>query len=240
MSQPAGDDVAQVRTAMIAALGDSGEASAPLARVCEACVELLPVDGASVSMISGTEHRETLYATDATIAAVEDLQFTLGEGPCFDAFTYRRPVLVTDLARDSATAWPVYAAEISTYPVAAIFAFPLQSGAATFGAMDLYRREPGWLTPGELSTALQLVDLATTALLLGLMPTALDHAEFSTVPNRREVVHQAVGMLMAAHRIPTTHALDRLRGYAFASGAAVEQVAADLTSRRIRPADLDA
>lgn len=238
MSRP-DNAITQVHAAVAAALRDPADSTAPLARVCEACVELLPVDGVAVSVMVGTEHRETLYASDETIAAVDSLQFTLGEGPCFEAFYHRRPVLVADLAADSAVAWPVFAAELSTHPVGAIFAFALQSGAASVGAMDLYRREPGWLSTDELATALQLVDLATTALLLSLTHTQLDGDGVANWPLRREVVHQAAGMLIGEYRIPATEALARLRGYAFATEVSVEQVATDLTSRRIRPADLD-
>ena len=101
------------------------------------------MDGASVSVTTATHYRETLYVTDETIAVVESLQFTLGEGPCVEAFVHRRPVLIADLAADAATAWPIFAVEISAHPVGAIFAFPLQTGAITIGAMDLYRHQPG-------------------------------------------------------------------------------------------------
>jgi len=198
---------------------------------------LLPVDGASVSVMTNTDHRETLYASDETAGLLESLQFTLGEGPCFDAFLHRRPVLVADLAADSATAWPVFAAEIASYPVGAIFAFPLQTGAITIGAIDLYRHRPGWLTPDELAIALRMVDLAGLAL-LGMRHGQTDGEWLAELPDHRTVVHQAVGMLIAEHRVPPDHALARLRGYAFAAGRTVEAVAADLTSRRMHPAEI--
>jgi GAF domain-containing protein len=238
LNQPTGDaTIARLRIAVSAALREPGGSNEPLAQVCRACAELLPVDGASVSVTTVKNYRETLYVTDDTIAMVESLQFTLGEGPCVDAFRHRRPVLIADLAADSATAWPVFATEISTYPVGAIFAFPLQIGAITIGAMDLYRRQPGWLTPAELTLALQVVDLAALAL-LGLRLGQSDGEWLADLPQNQTVVHQAVGMLIAEYRLPPDHALARLRGYAFASGRTVAAVAADLTSRRMHPADI--
>ena len=87
------------------------------------------------------------------------------EGPCYEAFTTRRPVLVPDLAHASAAAWPVFATEMVDSRIGAIFAFPLVTGAITIGALDLYRREPGWLNPAELATALEIVDIAAPALM---------------------------------------------------------------------------
>jgi hypothetical protein len=91
------------------------------------------VDGASVSLMTTTDDRQVVYASDAVIEHVEALQFSLGEGPCFEAFQTRRPVLVPDLATAAAPAWPLFAAELAGHPVRAIFAFPLQFGAIRIG-----------------------------------------------------------------------------------------------------------
>lgn len=230
-------EVQRLRDVVSAALREPGGSSEALAQVCRACAELLPLDGASVSVTTATLYRETLYVTDDTIAMVESLQFTLGEGPCVDAFRTRRPVLIADLANDSATAWPVFAAEIAAHPVGAIFAFPLQTGAITIGAMDLYRGQPGWLTQSELALALRMVDLAALAL-LGLRHGQSDGEWLADLPHLSAIVHQAVGMLIAEYRMPADQALARLRGYAFASGRTVAAVAADLTRRRMHPADI--
>lgn len=209
----------------------------PLARLCRACVRLLPVDGASVSLMTGADHRETLYASDAVIDHIETLQFSLGEGPCFEAFTSGRPVLVADLAADAATAWPVFAAQLAGRPVGAIFAFPLVHGAARIGAMDLYRTGPGLLTRAELAIALQVADIAASAL-IGPTATGLGAAWLSALPFHREQVHQATGMLIAEHRIPAAQALALLRGYSFAAGRSVDEVAADLVERRLHPREV--
>ncbi len=106
-----------------------------------------------------------LYASDAVVERIEALQFSLGGGQCFEAFNTGRPVVVPDLAAASGAAWPVFASHTVDEPIGAIFAFPLHRGAARVGAIDMYRRSPGWLSLGELATALQVADIATTALL---------------------------------------------------------------------------
>ncbi|HET9139175.1 GAF and ANTAR domain-containing protein [Actinophytocola sp.] len=233
-----------VRAAIHAALHDQAsphdQAGDVVGRLCQVCIELVAVDGASVSVMTDESNREVVYASDEVIAHVETVQFSLGEGPCFEAFQTRRPVLVPDLAEAATPAWPLFAAELAGWPVGAIFAFPLQTGAVRIGAMDLYRRRPGWLSTEQIAIALHAVDVATTVLLgaqAGFPDGSVDGwAEF---PLRREQVHQATGMVMAALRIPAGQALAQLRGYAFAAGRVVDEVADDVVARRLSPFDLD-
>lgn len=223
----------------MAAVRDSESKLDTLARVIRACVDVLPVDGASISVMSGPRERETLYASDKIAAQIEDVQFSLGEGPCFEAFSTRRPVLVPDLAQASVAEWPVFATAIATLPIGAIFAFPLQAGAIGIGAVDLYRRRPGWLSGDELAVALEVIDLVTAVLLGLLLGESGDADGFQGVLSPgREQVHQATGMLIAAFDISAEEALARLRGYAFVKGRSLDDVAKDMVSRKLSPLEL--
>jgi GAF domain/ANTAR domain len=237
------ESVSTVRAAVMAELREQTGAADPVRLVCEACVRLLPVDGASVSMMSGTTERAVLYASDEVVAHIEALQFSLGEGPCFEAFQTRGPVLVPDLAAASARSWPVFAEEMIGQPVGAIFAFPLQSGAIAIGAMDLYRRASGWFSPENVATALKLVDIAAMAVLtlqLGEGPEAnVPPEHWWGMSGDRAQVHQATGMVMAALAVSPEQALSRLRGYAFATGCMVDDVARDIVARELSPTELD-
>jgi hypothetical protein len=228
----------RVRAAVAAAVREHGAEPDLLARVCRVCADLLPVDGMSISLMTDTDHREVLFASDQFSARIEALQFSLGEGPCFEAFNSRRPVLVPDLPGTIAPSWPAFAAEMAGEPVGAIFAFPLQSGTVCVGAMDLYRRRPGWLSTPELTIALAVVDV-TVLVMLSLLGEADDGEWWLALPEQREQVHQAVGMLVAALAIPADQALARLRGHAFAAGRLVDQVAHDIVTRRLSPKELD-
>lgn len=242
MTDPPGrsESLDPVRAAITAALHDQASGVEVVRRLCQACLDLLPVDGASVSVMTDTDNRETLYASDEVIAHVEAVQFTLGEGPCFEAFHAGRPVLVPDLAAAVALSWPLFAAEMVDQPVAAVFAFPLQSGAIRIGAMDLYRRTPGWLSAEQIAIALYAVDIAALAL-LAAQAGALDEdgQVWADLPLHREQVHQATGMVIAALGVSAAQALARLRGYAFAAGRLVDDVARDIVARRLSPYDLD-
>ena len=93
----------------------------------------------------------------------------MGEGPCLAAFASRRPVLVPNLSEAATTTWPGYGPAAHDHGVRAVFAFPLQVGAARLGALDVYRDQPGALSAWALSRALTYADVA--------MQTVLDAQE---------------------------------------------------------------
>ena len=106
------------------------------------------------------DQQEPLWASDEVARKLDDLQFSLGEGPCVEAFVYRRPVLVADLTKHAHPRWPVFAAAALRTPVRALFVLPVQAGAITVGVLDLYRDTPGMLEPDELTGALCAADAA--------------------------------------------------------------------------------
>ncbi|WP_410596523.1 GAF domain-containing protein [Amycolatopsis sp. lyj-23] len=233
-------EVEDLRASVLAALGEPGPGSGVdvVGRVCRACVRLLPVNGAAVSVVAGAGHREIVYASDAVSTALAELQFSLGEGPCFEAQTSGGPVLVPDLAAGPPPAWPVFAAEAAAQPVAALFTFPVQIGAVRVATLDTYRSTPGSLDAAELSTALQVADIAALAL-SGLRDGGErwldgDGRWMEGAGTRFREVHQATGMLIAHLNLPASAALARLRAYAFGHGRSLREVAADIVGGRLR------
>lgn len=206
------------------------------AGICRACVDGLDVDGAALSLLTGSTARETLWATDPVADLLEDLQFTLNEGACMEAAETGNPVFVPDLLHGTETArWPIFAAAVADQtPVRALFALPLQWGTVNLGVLDLYRRRPGGLSGPQWRDALAAVDTATL-MVLGQRtdPDAtaedwLDHA----LGNRAEI-HQATGMVLAQLGVSATDALARLRAYAFSHQRLLLDVARDVVQRRL-------
>jgi hypothetical protein len=212
-------------------------------RICLLCTEALGVNGAGISMVTPTGNRGVVCATDEVSALVEQLQFTLGEGPCVDAVSTGAPVLIGDLADRTGFAlerWPAFLEATDAVGVRALFAFPLRVGAVRLGAMDMYRTTPGELPAAELSAAL----LAADAAALSLLHLDGDGSDFLAALHGGAAyqlqVHQATGMVMAQLGVSVEVALLRLRARAFASGRSVQDLAQDVIDRRTRfsPEDL--
>jgi hypothetical protein len=204
----------------------------PIADLFRSCLRDTGMDGGGLSVLTSTGG-EAVYASDAVAAEVERLQFTLGEGPCIDATSSGTPVLVDELDHGLAGVtdrWPVFVQEAARAGVRAIFAFPIQVGAVSLGAMDLYRRTPGSMTRPQLSSALSSVDAVGWAVLDTSAVQGVDGNAGST----SMIVHQAAGMAMVQLGCSIDDALVRLRATAFGEGVPITRLAADIVHGRRR------
>ncbi|HSU35277.1 MAG TPA: hypothetical protein VLJ88_06430, partial [Propionibacteriaceae bacterium] len=73
---------------------DSGADVLPMV-LAQACVTVLSVSGAGVSLTDG-RLRVPLGASDAVSARAEALQTTLGEGPCLEATATSDPIIADE------------------------------------------------------------------------------------------------------------------------------------------------
>jgi len=206
-----------------------------VAAMCDACVAYLPgMSGVGVALMTRLPAQGVRYASDRVSERIEELQVVLGEGPCVDAFSAGQPVLAADLGDGAwARRWPVFAPEAFAAGARALFALPLQVGAARVGVMDLHRRAPGGLVGEELAAALVFADATTQALLIEAHVRDSDGVP-ELDQSFRAVVHQATGVVKAQLNISIGDALVRLRAYAYAEDRPIEDVARDVMERRLR------
>lgn len=139
----------------------AGAEAVSVGHVCRAAGLCVGTDGAALSLVTGINLRTLLHATDTAARLVDDVQFTLGEGPCIDAWTQGSPVLAPDLHSVEARArWPWFAASAVDTGVEAVFAFPMRAGAIRPGVLVLYRKRAGSLMDEQLADALVLARAA--------------------------------------------------------------------------------
>jgi hypothetical protein len=217
------------------AAGQPGNVAERLRRICGAAAKALPAIGVGVSVMTDSGVRGFAAASDASSQQVEELQYALGEGPCVDAFASRRPVLVAELGNGGMVRWPMYAAAVHDRGVRAVFAFPLQVGAARVGVLDVFRDQPGAMTDEEVALALVFAEIALHAVLdgqkdapPGAVPEGLDEP-----PVFRAEISQAQGMIMIQLGVTIAEALVRLRAFAYAEGRPLADVARDIVARKL-------
>ncbi|MGA8332757.1 MAG: GAF domain-containing protein, partial [Mycobacterium sp.] len=93
--------------------------------LCVACVTLFDIDAAAISLIFAGVSSGTLGSSDAAARVYDELQFTIGEGPCLDSVSTRTPVLVADLATRDQVRWPLYRPAMLDHKIRGIFAIPV-------------------------------------------------------------------------------------------------------------------
>ncbi len=219
--------------AELSADGDGGWSSS---RLCEVTRDVIGVSGAGVMLMSGEVPRGSLCTTNDVSNLIEELQFTLGEGPCVDAYHMDRVVLEPDLAHPSTTRWLAFTPRAVEAGVRALFAFPLQVGTVRLGALNLYSDGPGPLTDDQHADALVMADVLAQWVLdvqanapPGAMAEELEHdSDF------HYIVHNAAGAVSVQLGISVTEALVRMRAYAFSNDRLLRDVAEDVVARRFR------
>jgi GAF domain/ANTAR domain len=204
-----------------------------LDRLCRAAARALPASGVGVSLLDPQGFSGVVASSDAISAAIEEIQFNLGEGPCHEAHASRHAVLVPDIEAVHGR-WPLYSQAVAGHDIRAVFSFPLQVGGARLGALDVYRREAGPLV--DLAQVLTFAEVATGFLIDGQAGLEGDEVD----PGLEEALragyrlHQAQGMVMVMLGVGAAEALVRLRAYAYGAERRLSEVVQDIVAKRIR------
>jgi hypothetical protein len=213
-----------------------GAAATVIDRVCVAATHVLSLSGAGLSLMVDGELCGTAGATGSGIELIQELQLSLGQGPCVDAWRSGEPVTESDLADPALLRWPAFAQPAVEAGVRAVFAFPLRVGAIRIGVMALYRDREGGLSADEFADGVVLAEVAVQVILglqAGAEPDAL-HALLSTQPAYWAEVHQATGMISAQLGVSLDEAFVRLRAVSFAENRQLGEVAGAVVARRLR------
>jgi hypothetical protein len=219
--------------------------------LCEQAVRGASADGAALAVVTRHAHnRELVYATDSDAVRLDELQFTLGEGPCLDAYLDDEPQFHPNLdSVTGASRWPTFAAEATALGVHSLFAFPVPGAgrsAGPSGVLEFYRRTEGHLTDQQHAAA----QAAATAIGRRIKTNWQDHlagfgsttdavdaaasaAQDGPDPFSRTQVHVAAGILAVQLDTHPEEALDRLRAHSYASGRRISSVAADIIAHRL-------
>jgi GAF domain-containing protein len=206
-----------------------------LERDLDAGASVLHADGAVVALVGDGDHRGSVAATDARYAAIDELQFNFGQGPCVDADRAMKPVLEPDLEL-AVGLWPAFAPAAMKHGIRAVFSFPLRVGATRLGVMNLYRVRPGPLVREDVRDAVSIANVVTHVLLeveADLRPGDIP-ARLLEVVDHRAHVHQATGMIAAQLNVDTATALTRLRAHAWSNDRTIDDTARDVVARRLR------
>ncbi len=220
----------------MAELSAGGEEVWSSARLCRVCPEIVGVNGAGVMLMSGDIPSGSLCTSNEVSHLIEDLQYTLGEGPCVDAYQQDRVVAEPDLADPVTRRWFAFTPPALEAGVRAVFGFPLRVGTVRLGALNLYRDWSGPLSDDQHADALVVADVAARWVLEAQAGAPADVVAkgLEIGADFHFVVHNAAGMVSVQQGISVTEALIRLRACAFSDDRLLADVAEDVVARRLR------
>src|SRR3954469_22084167 len=254
-ADPTPPDVARAFGRAWTGSGDAATASAALlpVRLTRACVEVLGVAGAGLSLHQGA-FRVPVGGSDEMATLAERLQFTHGDGPCLEAAAHHR-VLIAGAA-ELHNRWPAFTEELFRHtPYRAIISLPLATGQRPFAALDLYLIDAAALRTLALHEVYQVSQQTADALAIAVdtarNAAPADPSEPLTPPDNavpawldpppahtRSQVWVAMGMAMTEFHLTATDALALLRSYAYGHDRLLDDLAADLVHRRTDLAEM--
>ena len=133
---------------------------------------------------------DTPAATNEAVRLLDELQFALKEGPCFDAIWSGETVHVAELAHDPR--WPRWGPQIvADLGVASMLSYRLFTSGETFGPFNLYSRSLDAFDPDDINSGYYLAAHLAIAIAGAEMTAQLTSAIAS-----RTLIGQAEGILM--------------------------------------------
>jgi hypothetical protein len=219
--------VDQVRR--LSALLTPGDLENTLRRITGAAVDVLPdVTSASITITHGDGVLETFAATDEFLLDVDEAQYELHEGPCYESATDTVHVTAPRLASDER--FPRYA------PVALAHGIRAQAGIRLFdapkaqGALNLYSDREGAFE--DLGVLEQLFAHQSAM--------ALDYArqidQLHEAVQSRQVIGQAVGMVMERYHLKDANAFALLTRLSMERNVKLRTVAEEIVAEKDREA----
>ena len=110
-----------------------------LRRVAEYAVRAIPgAEGAGLTLLE--ENRsDTIVSTADFVARVDDIQYSLGQGPCISAARDRQTVMSGSLGGDQR--WPQFGSRVARLGVHSVVSLPLVTDEGVLGAMNVYAHQ---------------------------------------------------------------------------------------------------
>lgn len=171
-----------------------GDLDTTLSHVTTAAVELIPeVQCASITLRFGDDHLETTAATHDFLLEVDERQYDLREGPCYDAATDTLHVVSSDLAEDPR--FPHFGPMAARAGIRSMAAFRLFDAKSSTGALNLYAEEPGCFDDLHTTAAL-FRHQAAVAIAYAHEVTNLQEALLT-----RKTIGQAIGIVMERYQL---------------------------------------
>ena len=201
-------------------------------RYCEAFVSVFAIGGAAVSTIGQVLGSETIAATDDVAARLDELQFDLGEGPCWDAMRSAYPVLVPTITDDRPRAVAglhrVGRQGRREFGVR----FPALGRAASFRRSRSVSAEPVTSAMRRPSRPVRWPKSSSRHVLRRALSAIGEDDGDAVSAYSRRLVHQASGVVLAQIDVSADDARLVIQGQAFASSRPMMDVAQDIIDGR--------
>ncbi len=204
-----------------------------LLRVSEMARSITPATYAGITLLVDGVPRTGVF-THPDAPEIDEAQYRSGEGPCMYAFHNQKTYRIDDTASD--TRWPEFAAAALSHGIHATLSVPLAARGAGMGALNLYAVGAGAFTGAHEKAVVVFAEQASIA--LANAQVYWDARELSEnlteAIKTREVISQAVGILMVTSGRTPEDAFQILASASQRENRKVRDIAAEVVTRTVQ------
>ena len=195
---------------------------ATLREVVKSAIVLIPgAEEASITEVAGRKSLESRAASSELPERVDAVMLEVGEGPCLDALFEERIVRVPEMATEQR--WPRFAPAAVQLGAHSMLSFQLRVEGDNLGSLNLYASKPRAFT--DESEHIGAV-FATHAAIGYASAKQLD--QLNDALQTRDLIGQAVGILMERYSITSDRAFATLIRISQQSNRKLRDLAAEL------------
>ena len=205
--------------------------------LARAALSVLPADAIGLSAVD-ENFRVPLGASDDEASVAEQLQFTVGDGPCLQSLHDRAAVRASEA--DLSRRWPIFYDELTSRTrFRSIASLPIRITPTLNGAIDIYFADPTGAVTIDLDTAAAISEQIVNALRASSTPTLpstrnasalLPAWLYSPSASGRLRTWIAAGVIMARLGLNPLDAVARIRGYAYSHQQDISELTDEIIS----------
>jgi len=187
-----------------------------------------------ISITHGNGQIETRAGTGQLVWEIDELQYKLREGPCYEAIRSGGVTIMEDIATERR--WPRFVDEAARFGLQAQMGLQLYSDESALGGLNFYSWQPG-IDPD----AIQLAELFAAHASIALGRARHEHQLNESVTTR-QAIGTAVGIVMERYQIPEDRAFQFLVRASSTGNIKLREVArevVDTANRRFAPCSPD-
>lgn len=219
---PGSADVATVLTEAAKSIDHPATLDETLDAVVHAARDTIPgFEHVGISILHRNGRIETKAGTDQLVWELDDLQYTLNQGPCVDSVR-SDPIMYLEDARGDGR-WPDYLPQAVEKGLRAQLALRLYNDEETLGGINMYCTSG----PGISPEAIHLAELFATHASIALGRKRFEHQLAEAVASR-QVIGTAIGILMQRYEITEDRAFQFLVRTSKTSNQKVRVIAQEL------------
>ena len=199
-----------------------------LKRVAELSVRAVyGADGAGVTWVVARRPTTVIAAGDF-VRRIDEIQYSLDEGPCLYAFETQQPVLVEDLEHEQR--WPRFTPAALGHGLRSVVAAPLTVAGNRLGALNIYALQSGVFDEAAEKTAILFAEQAAVVLANAEAFTRAQNAAINLgeALTSRAVIDMAKGIVMAREHCNPEEAFSLLRAASQTQHRKLRDIAQDL------------